>query len=215
MLPSVRWRTDNIGLPKHQDVLSSRGDLGDSTFHNFNRRGCVGRVTSADAVVPALTPRRYGACWSDAIRCCSGVPEHAVGDAGRRVDLHQDRAIRGAGIAELPEAIRTPTCRFVSVRLRTHRTENSWNNRSALILCGRCGADRLIPLTFTPSRRDDRHRGGWPDASGRPLFKCLECRTHLGRGAITRPRSPQRPTPGAMLEPRAPDPVVREVGPSG
>jgi hypothetical protein len=65
----------------------------------------------------------------------------------------------------------------------------------ALILCGRCGADRVIPLTFTPSRRDDRHRDGWPNPLGRPRFKCIECR-HLLDG--TEPHWGRAPTKGEL-----------------
>jgi hypothetical protein len=101
------------------------------------------------------------------------------------------------------------------VRLRTHSSANAWKNPSALILCGRCGAERLIPLTFTPSRRDDRDPDGWPRPAGQPVFKCLECGRHLGRADLARSRPPQRQKPSSMLGPRAPDPAIREVGPSG
>lgn len=110
----------------------------------------------------------------------------------------------------------TPPETFVHLgSLANTRAPERVQQSRPLILCGRCGADRVIPLTFTPARRDDRHQGGWPDTPGRPLYKCLECRSHLGRVGVATPRTPQRPTSSAMLASRAPGPAVREVGPSG
>jgi len=101
------------------------------------------------------------------------------------------------------------------VRRRTHGTAKQWNNPAALILCGRCGAERVIPLTFTPPRRDDRHRNGCPHPADRQVFKCIECGRHLTGSDLARRNAPQRQKPSGMLGPRAPDPAVREVGPSG
>jgi hypothetical protein len=55
-----------------------------------------------------------------------------------------------------------------------------------LILCGHCGADRLVPLSFTPPRRDDRLVGGWPAERRGPIFKCTDCGRRLHAGEVVR-----------------------------
>ena len=138
----------------------------------------------------------------------------------RRVGTDGGRSGTGLELIplELPAWTHSLTPPETSVHLRSlahTRAPEQVKQSRPLILCGRCGADRVIPLTFTPTRRDDRHQGGWPDTPERPLFKCLECRSHLGRAGMATRRTPQGPTSSAMLASRAPGPAVREVGPSG
>jgi hypothetical protein len=43
-----------------------------------------------------------------------------------------------------------------------------------MILCPACGSDRVIPLSFPPPWRHDRHLGQ-REAEPIPVIKCIRC----------------------------------------
>jgi hypothetical protein len=57
--------------------------------------------------------------------------------------------------------------------------------------CGYCGAERLIPLTFTLPTREETE-DAWKPRPGRAVVKCLECGRRLKAGEMARSRNADR-----------------------
>lgn len=78
---------------------------------------------------------------------------------------HPERASRysGASSTSLPDH---QTSRFP----RVPTNGSSGGTIRPLILCPKCGSDRLIPLTFTPALGEE-----WVDLPRRPVAKCANC----------------------------------------
>jgi hypothetical protein len=87
-----------------------------------------------------------------------------------------------------------------SVPRRTDADPTRWHDPGALLFCGHCGADRLIPLSHTALLRDDSQLGSWPRPPGRPIFKCIDCRRGLHVGDIVRskPKGKRTLPPGGL-----------------
>jgi hypothetical protein len=66
------------------------------------------------------------------------------------------------------------TCGHRALRPRLSVTGAGWNDSPVVIRCPHCGSDRLIPLTFSPYRREDRHQGR-SDEPVRRVAKCVSC----------------------------------------
>lgn len=50
----------------------------------------------------------------------------------------------------------------------------AWKHDRVVIACPECGSIRLIPLSFTPYRREDRYKDR-ADRPARPVMKCVSC----------------------------------------